>query len=173
MRSVLAVTSGHDAGPDLVRLAVHQRQHGVLSVLPWRPGLLRCLFLGLPPIYVSSATTVPLSSDASGSRRMASRMRCRTNQAVLAVRPYLRSISRAETPFLEAHISKTTRTQVRTGTFVPWKMVPVRTLNCLRQAAQSSHEPVVVRPSARRGWARQDVDITARVTLLGQDATIC
>src|SRR5204862_312445 len=34
-------------------------------------------------------------------------------------RPYLRSISRALTPFFEAHISNITNTQVRTGILVP------------------------------------------------------
>lgn len=49
-----------------------------------------------------------------GSRFMASRMRCSMNQADLKVSPYLRSISRAETPFLEDAISKITKTRVRT-----------------------------------------------------------
>ena len=40
-----------------------------------------------------------------GSRFIASRMRCSMNHADLAVRPYLRSISRAATPFLlDAHL---------------------------------------------------------------------
>jgi hypothetical protein len=61
----------------------------------------------------------------------------------------LRSISRAETPFFEAHISNTTNSQVRTATFEPWKIVPVRTENCLRQLAhfqtrRSDLEPVRV-----------------------------
>ncbi len=56
-------------------------------------------------------------------------------QADFGVRSYLRSISRAATPFLEAHISKTTMIQVRIGIFVPWKIVPVSTENCLRQSA--------------------------------------
>src|SRR3954451_20750349 len=76
-------------------------------------------------------------------------MRCSMNQAVLGVRSYLRSISRAETPFFDAHISNTTNSQVRTGTFEPWKIVPVRTENCLRQLAhfqtrRSDFEPVRV-----------------------------
>ncbi len=55
------------------------------------------------------------------------------NHADLAVRSYLRSISRAETPFLLAHISNTTNSHVRTGILVPWKIVPLSTENCLRQ----------------------------------------
>ena len=39
-----------------------------------------------------------------GSRFIASRMRCSMNQAVFGVRLYLRSISRAATPFLDEHI---------------------------------------------------------------------
>jgi len=37
-------------------------------------------------------------------------------------------------PFLAAHISKITISHVRTGIFDPWKIVPVRTENCLRHA---------------------------------------
>ena len=69
-----------------------------------------------------------------GSRFIASRMRCIMNHADFGVRPYLRSISRAATPFLLDAISNTTRIHVRTGIFVPWKMVPVSAENCLRQA---------------------------------------
>jgi len=69
----------------------------------------------------------------SPSAFMASRMRCIMNQAVREHTPYLRSISRAATPFLEAHISKNTRTQVRSETLEPWKIVPVVTENCFRQ----------------------------------------
>ncbi len=57
------------------------------------------------------------------------------NQAVFGVRSYLRSISRALIPFLDEHISKITNTQERTGILEPWKIVPVSTENCLRQAA--------------------------------------
>ena len=70
-----------------------------------------------------------------GSRFIASRMRCSMNHAVFGVRSYLRSISRALTPFLLDAISNTTNTQVRTGMCEPWKIVPVRTENCLRQVA--------------------------------------
>jgi len=56
------------------------------------------------------------------------------NHTLLAVNSYFRSISRAETPSLEAHISKMTSSHVRIGISEPWKMVPVRTKNCLRQA---------------------------------------
>lgn len=56
------------------------------------------------------------------------------NHAVLAVRSYLRSISRAATPFLLAHISKITNSHLRRLILVPWKIVPVRTENCLRHA---------------------------------------
>lgn len=48
----------------------------------------------------------------------------------------MRSISRAAIPFLFASISKSTNSQMRTLTFVPWKMVPVRTLNCFRQGVE-------------------------------------
>jgi len=41
------------------------------------------------------------------------------NQAVFAVSSYLRSISRADTPFLAAHISKITNSHVRSGIFEP------------------------------------------------------
>ena len=70
---------------------------------------------GFPPIQVSSATTRPESSPASGSRRIASRMRWSMYQAVFAVSLYLRSISRADTPFFDAHISKITKSHVRIG----------------------------------------------------------
>ena len=69
-----------------------------------------------------------------GSRFIASRMRCIMNHADFGVRSYLRSISRAPTPFLLDAISNTTNTQVRIGILVPWKIVPVSTENCLRQA---------------------------------------
>src|SRR3954467_5083060 len=68
---------------------------------------------------------------------MASLILCSANQALLGVRSYLRSISRALTPFFDAHISNTISSHVRTGIFVPWKIVPVRTENCLRQAPPS------------------------------------
>src|SRR4051794_5194544 len=66
---------------------------------------------------------------------MASRIRWSMNHADFGVRSYLRSISRALTPFLLAHISNTTNTHVRTGILVPWKIVPVRTENCFRHSA--------------------------------------
>jgi hypothetical protein len=56
------------------------------------------------------------------------------NHAVLGATPYLRSISRAATPFLEAHISATTMSQMRSSTFDPWKIVLVMAENCLRQS---------------------------------------
>ena len=56
------------------------------------------------------------------------------NHADFAVSWYLRSISRAATPFLLTHISNTTHSHVRMGMRVPWKIVPVRTENCLRQS---------------------------------------
>ena len=70
-----------------------------------------------------------------GSRFIASLIRWHMYQAVFGVRSYLRSISRALTPFLLDAISNTTKTQDRTGILEPWKIVPVRTENCLRQAA--------------------------------------
>ena len=56
------------------------------------------------------------------------------NQAVFGDRPYLRSISLAATPFLFAHISAITMSQVRSSTWVPWKRVLVSAENCLRQS---------------------------------------
>ena len=56
---------------------------------------------------------------------MASRIRCMRNHALRAQMPYLRSISQAATPFLEATISKMTRTQRRIGRRVPCIIVPV------------------------------------------------
>jgi len=54
-------------------------------------------------------------------------------QAVRGVTWYFLSISRAATPFLLATISKSTKTQVRIGTLVPWRTVLVVTENCFRQ----------------------------------------
>ena len=68
-----------------------------------------------------------------GSRFIASRMRCIMYHADFGVRPYLRSISRAATPFFDEAISNTTNTHLRSGILVPWKIVPVSTENCLRQ----------------------------------------
>src|SRR5579863_5782224 len=53
-------------------------------------------------------------------------------QAVLGATRYFRSISRAAIPFLLAHISKNTSSQTRSGTFDPWKIVPVIAENCFR-----------------------------------------
>jgi hypothetical protein len=77
----------------------------------------------------------PDSSPAMGSRFIASRRRCIKNHADLAVRPYLRSTSRALIPFLAEHASKITSSQIRSGIFEPWKIVPTSTVNCLRQSA--------------------------------------
>jgi len=77
---------------------------------------------------------------------MASRMRWSMNHAVRAQTPYLRSISRAETPFLLAHISNTTSIHVRRDTFVPWKTVPVSTENCLRQEKHRHTRRMVAAP---------------------------
>src|SRR5437870_8899737 len=93
-----------------------------------------CLLLRLPPIHVSSATIVPRMVWTSPSPFMVSRMRCIMNHAVRGQRPYLRSISRAETPFLDEHISKITNTHLRTLILVPWNGVPVSTENCLRHS---------------------------------------
>jgi hypothetical protein len=84
-----------------------------------------------------------------GSRFIASRMRWSMNHADFGVRSYLRSISRAATPFLDEHILKITKIHLRTEIRVPWKIVPVRTENCLRQSAhfrtrRSELEPVRV-----------------------------
>ena len=70
-----------------------------------------------------------------GSRFMASRMRCSMNHADFGGQVVLALDLAGEMPFLLAAISKMTRTHVRTGILVPWKMVPVRTENCLRQSA--------------------------------------
>jgi hypothetical protein len=71
------------------------------------------------------------------------------NQAVLAVTSYFRSTSRALMPFFAEHMSTMTNNHVRTETFVPWKIVPVSTENCLRQAPhfhtrRADREPVRV-----------------------------
>ncbi len=79
------------------------------------------------------------------------------NHAVFVSTPYFRSISRAATPFFDEHISKTTKTHLRTGILVPWKIVPVSTENCFRQSAhfqtrRSDTEPVrVFRDAPLRG----------------------
>jgi hypothetical protein len=112
------------------------------GVLPSPPavevGLRRhaCLLRSLPPMNVSSATTTPCMAVTSPLRAMASRMRCIMNQAVRGHTSYLRSTSRALTPFLLDAISNTTRTHLRRLTLVPWKTVPVSTLNCFRQDRQ-------------------------------------
>src|ERR1022692_3186171 len=63
-------------------------------------------------------------------------MRYMRNQAEREQMPYLRSISRAATPFLEATISKMTRTQSRIGRRVPCIIVPVVAENWRRQGRQ-------------------------------------
>src|SRR5664280_540104 len=78
---------------------------------------------------------VPARTPASGSRFMASRSRWSMCQAVSTVTPYLRLTSRALIPFLSLHISTMTNSQIAIGTLVPWKIVPVRTENCLRHPA--------------------------------------
>lgn len=78
---------------------------------------------------------VPRIMWANGSRFMASRSRWSRYQAVSGVRPCIRSISRALIPFLAEHICTMTISQTSMGTFVPWKIVPVRTENCLRHLA--------------------------------------
>ena len=84
-----------------------------------------------------------------GSRFIASRMRWRRCHAVRGVRPYLRSTSRAEIPFLDEQASKITNTHVRTGTLLRCMIVPVSTENCLRQSRhfhtrRSDGAPVLV-----------------------------
>ncbi len=85
------------------------------------------------------------------------------NQAVLFVTEYLRSISRAATPFLLAHISKTTNIHLRRLILVPWKIVPVSTLNCFRHAPQNHRRRSLLAPvrvlrlmpfSGVRKWTR-------------------
>lgn len=89
-------------------------------------------FLGSPPIQVSSATITPLHGSHQGVF-MASRMRCIMNQTERGQTPYLRSISRAETPFLLWHISKVASTHMRSRSFVPCMIVPVIAENCFRR----------------------------------------
>ncbi len=57
------------------------------------------------------------------------------NQAVSGVTPCIRSTSRALIPFFAADICTMTMSHVRRLTLVPWKIVPVSTLNCLRHLA--------------------------------------
>ena len=68
----------------------------------------------------------------------------------------MRSISRAATPSLLAHISKTTNSQVRRGILVPWKIVPVRTENCLRHSRQFIRPLELVEVMARHGLEDRD-----------------
>ena len=71
--------------------------------------------------------------------------------------PYLRSISLAAIPFLFAHISNMTNSQMRSDTLEPCITVPVVTENCLRQSRHFQKrrgvtEPVrVLRPSVALG----------------------
>ncbi len=58
-------------------------------------------------------------------------MRMVMNQALSALTSYLRSISRALTPFFDALISKMTSTHVRTAIFDPCMTVPVSTAELL------------------------------------------
>ncbi len=66
-----------DGRTDLACVAGDKRDDRDLSVLPCPPTPRLCPWplAGLPPIHVSSATTRPKSSPASGSRFMASRTR--------------------------------------------------------------------------------------------------
>lgn len=65
------------------------------------------------------ATMRPERSPAIGSRSIAFRSRWSMCQADFGATPYLRSISRAEMPFLLEHVSKITKTHVRTGILEP------------------------------------------------------
>ena len=95
-------------------------------------GSFACRFLGLPPIHVSSTWTAPPSRSERlslhGLTDAVEHVPCRLGgQLVLAL------ISRALTPFFDEHISKMTKIHVWMLIFVPWKIVPVSTENCLRQ----------------------------------------
>lgn len=108
-------------------LALMMDMTGCLFVCLLWPGLtatglvlaLWCLFLGLPPIHVSSPTMVPTMVVTRASVFMASRIRWHMNHAVRGHTSYLRSISRAEMPFLLEHISNMTSTHMRRDAFVP------------------------------------------------------
>lgn len=135
--------------------AVLLTRTGPFARLLWR-------LAGSPPIHVSSATITPLMVATRASVFMASRMRCSMNHAVRAQTPYLRSISRAETPFLLAHISKTTSTHVRSETFcrgTPFRSAP-RTACDKRSIA--THAAESLRPSASCGKHRWTAERTMR-----------
>src|ERR1700694_1189771 len=91
---------------------------------------------------------------------IASRIRWVMNQAVFGATPYLRAISLAAIPFLFAHISKNTNSQIRKDTLEPWKTVPVVTENCERQSRhfqtrRSETEPrVVLRETPLSGFRK-------------------
>src|SRR5665213_1659158 len=94
-----------------------------------------CQFLGSPPIHVSSLTTSP-ENNVKSSWLMASRIRCNMNHALRPATPYLRSTSRAATPFFEEQSSKMTMSQIRSAILVPCIIVLVMTLNCFLQSRQ-------------------------------------
>lgn len=125
-----------DTRADLAGFEVHQAHDDGLVRDAGVRALVRVTVLAWPPIHVSSAMTVPDKRPATGSRFIASRMRCSMCQADSFVTLYLRLISHAETLFFAEQTSKMTKSHVRILIFVPWKIVSVRTENCFLQPRQ-------------------------------------
>ena len=86
-------------------------------------------------MYVSSASTIPPSLLANGSRSIALRMRWHMNQADLKLIARVRFSSSAATPFLPAHIRCTAMSHLASGILLSSKIVPTVTENCWRHCA--------------------------------------
>jgi hypothetical protein len=96
-------------------------------------------FSTLPPMKVSSASRVappPPILPASGqpSSAMHSRTRWPKNQAIFMLQFRVRWIWRVGKPFLELQIMYVTCSQMCMGAWRDSKIVPIRTVNCFRQA---------------------------------------
>jgi hypothetical protein len=123
----VAVDVRDDAGAGLAGRLVYGREHDSGVGLRFAARAVHVLVLAADERLVRSDCACIFGT--AGSLLIASQMRWSKNHAVRAHTPYLRSTSRADTPFLLARISKMTTTQERTAIFVPCMTMPVRTEN--------------------------------------------
>ena len=118
----------------------------VLS-LPPVPVILRartslCMFRALPPINVSSTSTVP-SNLSKLPVCIASLILCNMNHADFCVMPSARPSSCDEMPFFELAISQTAGSHLSSPSGESSKMVPTLTLNCFLQSLHFHSRRVV------------------------------
>ena len=106
------------AGPSRwLEIAVRTNGGGAFSTLSPRQQL-------TPIPYAIRAATANFATSANHATSADS-----ANHAASALRPYLRSTSRALIPFLAEAMSSSSSTQVRTGILEPWKIVFVSAEN--------------------------------------------